>query len=239
MYNLGQLIGLVMYGAIIYFFVICPIKDKKAKKEAEKRRIELEQAEAKRRETEPWPKLDDHNLANEVKTIYPQAQVYNNPEAQFRMWKIFKGIDWGYAFDYLKRAAEQRYEKALIEGYHEIENTINSLIGGADERTWEVLVEWGTMLAEAGYEDYQCELANIYSEHYKDMRRAFYWHSKAAEKGVVESLVAVGKMYHAGTYVNRDWNKAIFYLKPAANAGDREAARILEEIEMDMQMMSK
>lgn len=67
-----------------------------------------------------------------------------------------------------------------------------------------------------------------------DDRKAFALFSRAAELGDMQAKAEVGKMYCTGRGVEKDYVRAVQYLKPAADRGDQEAARMLAELYADV-----
>ncbi|CAL8077139.1 unnamed protein product [Calicophoron daubneyi] len=66
----------------------------------------------------------------------------------------------------------------------------------------------------------QTALGHIYSGPvFKDLKKAFYWHSEACGNGSVESQAALGIMYLYGIGVKQDWPSALLCLSEASSRG--------------------
>jgi len=80
--------------------------------------------------------------------------------------------------------------------------------------------------AEAGHQDAQFRLAEIYHEGMvveRDESRAAYWYRKAAERGNTEAQYWLCVMYREGIGVGRDYAEAFYWCKRAAEQGHAQA----------------
>lgn len=55
----------------------------------------------------------------------------------------------------------------------------------------------------------------------RDSKQAFYWFSKAAEKGSPEAEVQLGQLYYAGRGISADMKKAVSLLRPFGQTRQR------------------
>jgi|AGTN01.3.fsa_nt_gi FOG: TPR repeat, SEL1 subfamily len=63
-----------------------------------------------------------------------------------------------------------------------------------------------------------------------DSKGAIYWIERAAEHGVEEAQLTLGKLYTEGKHLPINHSKAVYYLHNAAAQGNDEAQRMLDNI---------
>jgi TPR repeat protein len=68
----------------------------------------------------------------------------------------------------------------------------------------------------------------------KDYAEAIKWLRKAADQEIPDAQHDLGKIYYVGENVSKDYPKAFKWLSLAAAQGDKESARMLEELKKDM-----
>lgn len=95
--------------------------------------------------------------------------------------------------------------------------------------------QWLQKAAEQGDVLAQYQLALCYEEGAgveKDKKKAFFWHSRAAEGEYpcVWSFSKLGECYETGNGVEKDRNAAVAWYKKAAEQGDEEAYNALERL---------
>jgi len=63
------------------------------------------------------------------------------------------------------------------------------------------------------------------------MRTARDWLTKAAQQGYVPSMYSLAKMYEHGGAIGRDYDKALYWYRKAAELGHPKAPRDAAELE--------
>ena len=62
----------------------------------------------------------------------------------------------------------------------------------------------------------------------RDIAKAIYYFSVAADLNDINSLYNLGNLYYQGRYIKQDINKAIFYFPSAAEKNDSDAQFIMK-----------
>ena len=62
-----------------------------------------------------------------------------------------------------------------------------------------------------------------------NLKRALSWYERAAKQGCVDAQLKCGYMYHGGRAETRNPKKARRWLEAAAENGNEEARKFLEE----------
>ena len=123
-----------------------------------------------------------------------------------------EGVKW------LRKAAEQGHAEAQIE------LAKCYLRGEGVKSDWNEAYKWGKMAAESGN-------ARAMFEFYRHLSRDEEWLRKAAEKGYAEAQRTLGVKYHyAAKGYPLDLTEAVKWYTLAAEQGDREAKKSLDEL---------
>lgn len=100
-------------------------------------------------------------------------------------------------------------------------------VGGVERNDQESL-KWKLAAAGRGHPLAQSDIGVVMLKSGRNAE-AIDWITKAAEKGVVNSQVNLAQLYEQGAYVTKDHDKAVFWAKKAADAGDVRARGMLQQ----------
>jgi TPR repeat protein len=82
--------------------------------------------------------------------------------------------------------------------------------------------------ANRGDPDAARRLANYFYLYVNNEKQGFYWNHKAAENGHIIAQFEIGRDYAIGTqYINRNFEKARYWLQKSAHSDDKEAKKYL------------
>lgn len=154
-----------------------------------------------------------------------KAAEQGDAEAQFKLGKMFRGIDSAEAAKWYRKAAEQGHAKAQC--------WLGECIFNKDsEEAMREAVKWFLKSAEQGDAEAQYNLGDSYFNGNgveKDVNKALKWFRKAAEHENEEHGVELlaqtrlGQMYDRGDGVAQDYTEAAKWLRKAAERGFAKA----------------
>ncbi|MEZ0225645.1 MAG: tetratricopeptide repeat protein [Alphaproteobacteria bacterium] len=101
--------------------------------------------------------------------------------------------------------------------------------GWGVEKDSEAALKWLLLSAGQGHPLAQSDVA-VRLLNANRIPEALDWMTKAANKGVTNSQFELASIYLDGKLVQQDKDKAVFWFKKAADAGDSRAIQILQEI---------
>lgn len=96
--------------------------------------------------------------------------------------------------------------------------------------------------AQSGNVDAQYDLAECYYEGYgieKDLEKAYFWYSKAADQGDAEAIYSLGWMYMNGEFVAKNFDKGFQLYTTAAEKGSSSAQFAIGELYYDGEQVNK
>lgn len=170
----------------------------------------------------------------EALSWYQKSAELNNCDAYNSLGYCYyngRGVSYNY------ETAVKYWKKAIELGSAVAESNLGLCYeqGNGVSRSNTEAFKWYRKAAEDGFAKAQYNLGTKYESGwgplYKDEVEAVKWYTKAAEQGYVAALREMGGRYRYGNGVETDIAKAIECYQKAAEKGDEDSRRILNELQ--------
>ena len=172
----------------------------------------------------------ERNGAEAVR-LYRKAAEFGHARAQYSIgFKYYYG-EYGLKKDHTETV--KWLVKAVEQGYQEAEFMLGNLYytGDGVEQDKDEAVRLVRKAAEQGNRRAQKDLYDWYKDGAKiDRAEAINWLQKAAEQGSNSARCDLGKLYYEGKDVERDLDKAEYWLSEAVKGNAYGAERDLEKV---------
>ena len=166
-----------------------------------------------------------------VRQFYLDALKSDDAEIQFRVGLLYEK---GNVFEQNYSEAKRLYELAAAQKYPDAQYALGRMYrdGLGVPVDLARTIEYFTLASNQKYADALYALGKIYEEmaDFKDYKKAIELYKKADKKGYIKAAFALGIMYKEGRGIAKDEEKALRWLRKAAEQGYEEAKEVLKSM---------